>query len=234
MRRDMDLKRDVLEELAWEPSVDAAQIGVMCHEGVVTLTGHVGTHSEKHAAGEVTKRVHGVLGIANELEVRPADSHLRDDEHIAAAAVHALQWDAKVPSEQLLVTVEDGHLTLEGVVGRRFEKSAAGRAVRHLVGVRGIKNAIVVDPATTKGARRKAHEVKAQIEAALRRNALVNSRQISVDVIQQKVVLTGDVHSPAEHEEVERIAWTAHEVDTVENCVTITPWGTGAMEEWGY
>ena len=99
-KTDAHLQRDVLDELDWEPSVDAAQIGVTAKEGVVTLTGHVPVYSEKHTAEEVAKRVHGVRAVANEIEVRPSDVHVRDDEEIAAAAVHALQWDAEVPEER--------------------------------------------------------------------------------------------------------------------------------------
>lgn len=235
MNTNVQLQRDVLEQLGWDPSIDASQIAVTAKDGIVTLSGHVSTHTEKHTAEKLTKRVHGVKAVANDIEVRPSDSHQRDDEHIAAAAVHALQWDGRVPDQRVQVVVRGGWITLEGSVEHRFERNAAERAVRHLIGVRGVINNILVEPLPTGIAERKpANQIKAEIESALRRSAILKSRQIAVEVNQQTVVLTGDVHSPAEHDEVERIAWTAREISQVENCLTITPWGRGPMEEWGY
>jgi osmotically-inducible protein OsmY len=234
MKSDVDLQRDVLGELDWEPSVDASQIGVTAREGVVTLTGHVTTQSEKHTAEKLTTRVHGVKAVANEIEVRPSHSHLRDDEHIAAAAVHALQWHDKVPKDRIQVVVREGWITLEGTVDYRFEKEAAERAVRHLIGARGVTSRILVGPAQREPGRRSADQIKVEIEDALRRSAIVNSQKITVEVNDDTVILTGDVRSRTEHDAVERIAWTAHEIAQVENCITITPWGCGPMEEWGY
>lgn len=227
-KTDAHLQRDVLDELDWEPSVDAAQIGVTAREGVVTLTGHVPVYSEKHTAEEVVKRVHGVRAVANEIEVRPSGAHVRDDEEIAAAAVHALQWDAKVPDESIQVSVEDGWINAEGTVKHRYQREAVDRVLRHLHGARGLINKIeVVSPAAVS-------EIKAAIEAALKRSAVLNSKNLGVEVEDSAVIVTGDAHSHAELAEVERIAWAADGVKKVQNCVTITPWGFGPAEEWGY
>jgi osmotically-inducible protein OsmY len=228
MKTDVHLQRDVMDELDWEPSVEAAHIGVTVNDGVVTLTGHVPVYAEKHAAEIVAKRVHGVRAVANEIEVRPTESHVRDDEALASAAMHALQWDAKVHDTNLQVTVEQGWITVEGSVERQFQKLAADRVIRHLAGVRGVTNSIVVAP------RELLSEVQASIEAALRRSATLNSRRIAVEVDGQTVTLTGDVHSHDELEEAERTAWSARGVLRVQNCITITPWGYGPAEEWGY
>jgi osmotically-inducible protein OsmY len=234
MKTDVDLQLDVLHELDWEPSVDASQIGVTNTEGIVTLTGHVVTHTEKYTAEKVTKRVHGVRAVANEIEVRPNDSHQRDDEHIAAAAVHALQWDAKSPDDRIQVTVRDGWITLEGTAEHRFQMHAAERAVRHLIGARGVTNSMCLEDSPRQANRPSTDQIKTQIEEAIRRNAMIRSPGISVEVDRHTVVLTGDVHTHAEQEAAERIAWTAHGISQVENCITITPWGQGPMEEWGY
>ncbi len=234
MKTDVDLQLDILHELDWEPSVDASQIGVTNADGIVTLTGHVPTHTEKYTAEKVTKHVHGVRAVANEIEVRPNDSHQRDDEHLAAAAVHALQWDAKTPDQRLQVTVRDGWITLEGTTDHRFQMEAAERAVRHLIGARGVTNSMYLAAARPAAEKRKGtDQIKHEIEEAIRRNALIRSVGITVEVDQQNVILTGDVATHAEHDAVERIAWTAHGISGVENCITITPWGKGPMEEWG-
>jgi osmotically-inducible protein OsmY len=228
MKTAVHLQRDVLDELNWEPGVDAEHIGVTVNDGVVTLTGHVPVYSEKHTAGEVAKRVYGVRAVANEIEVRPSDAHVRDDEDVASAAVHALQWDSQVPDEHLQVTVEQGWLDVEGTVEHPHEKAAVDRVLRHLTGVRGITNSIMVVPKSM------CSEIQASIEAALRRSATLSSRELAITVDGPKVILTGDVHSHAEREEVERTAWTAGGVIDVHNCVTVTPWGCGPAEEWGY
>jgi len=228
VKTDANLQRDVLDELEWEPSVDAAQIGVTAREGIVTLTGHVPVYTKKHSAEEVTKRVHGVRAVANEIEVRPGGAHLRDDEDIAAAAVHALEWDAQVPDDKVQVTVEEGWIKVEGPVEQQFQKAAVDRVVRHLKGVRGVTNAILVEPQEVMT------EIKADIEAAFRRSAVLNSQKLAAEVDGSTVVLSGDVHSHSELEEARRIAWAAPGVRRVENCVTMTPWGVGPAEEWGY
>jgi osmotically-inducible protein OsmY len=228
MKSDAHLQRDVLDELEWEPSVDAAQIGVTSKEGVVTLTGHVPVYSKKHTVEEVAKRVHGVRAVANEIEVRPSDAHVRDDEDIAAAAVHALEWDVEVPEQDVRLSVEDGWISVEGTVEHRFQRSAVDRVLRHLHGSRGVTNEIDV------ASHQSVAEVKADLEAAFRRSAVLNSKNLSVDVDDSTVTITGDVHSHDGLAEVERIAWSAGGVCNVQNCVTITPWGFGPAEEWGY
>ena len=227
-KTDVHLQRDVLDELEWEPSVDAAQIGVTTKDGIVTLTGHVPVYSDKHTAEEAAKRVHGVRAVANEIEVRPLDVHVRDDEDIAAAAVHALQWDAKVPDKDVQISVEDGWIKAGGTVEHRFQKAAVDRVLRHLHGARRVTNDIrVVSPEAVSA-------VTSAIESAFKRNAVLNSRKLAVEVADSSVTITGDVHSLSELAEVERVAWSAGGVREVQNCVTITPWGLGPAEEWGY
>ena len=92
MKNDTDLRRDVLDELEWEPSIDAAEIGVTAHDGIVTLTGAVKSYAEKLTAERVTKRVQGVKAIANDIEVRLPGTAERTDSDIARAAVDALKW----------------------------------------------------------------------------------------------------------------------------------------------
>lgn len=228
MKNDVELQRHVLEELDWDPSVDAAKIGVTANAGVVTLTGEVPVYTEKLLAEKVAKGVHGVRAVANEIAVVPSDAHRRDDADLAAAALHAVEWNARVPHERVQITVREGHVLLEGTVDWQYQKLAAERAVRHLVGVRHVENRIVVEGGEADG------EIKTSIEAALRRSATLNSKNISVEIEHRKVVLTGDVHSHTEFDEAERVAWSARGVTEVENCITITPWGSGPSEEWGY
>lgn len=228
MNSDELLQRHVLEELDWEPSIDAAKIGVTACDGVLTLTGRVPVYTEKVIAEKVAKRVHGARGVVNEIDVVPSELHHRDDAELAEAVLHAIKWHAHAPHDRIQVTVRDGRVLLEGSVDWHFQRAAAERAVRHLHGVRAVENRIGIAAGAANG------EIRSSIETALRRSAMLNSKDIGVEAEQCKVVLTGDVHSHSEVEEAERVAWSARGVAEVENCLTITPWGSGPSEEWGY
>jgi osmotically-inducible protein OsmY len=208
------LQHDVLEELEWEPSLDAAHIGVAATQpGVITLTGSVATYAEKVAAERAAKRVSGVRAVANDIEVHPVGSFKRSDTDLAQAVLRALEWDIAVPDEKIKARVADGWVTLEGDVALQFQRAAAENAVRRLNGVRGVTNQIrlqirpTVQPA----------EVKNRIEAAFRRSAEIDARGIRVDASDSSITLRGKVRTWAEREEAERAAWAAPGVAAVKD-----------------
>jgi len=216
MNPELDLKQKILDELEWEPSLDAAHVGVAVTNNVVTLTGSISSYAEKIAAERAVKRVVGVRAVANNLEVRPAVPAKRNDTEIAQAAVNALLWDIQVPNEAITVRVAEGWLTLEGKVTYHFQKDSAERAVRHLLGVRGVTNLITVKPSV------QPIEVKSRIEAALRRNAELEARGIQVEALDGKVTLRGKVHTWTERDEAERAAWAAPGVSEVEDHLLVS------------
>ena len=179
---DMSLRDDVLDELDYEPSVDASNIAVAAKDGVVTLTGHVASYAQKLAAERAAWRVHGVKAIAQEIEVRlPGDKKLSDAD-IAKRALDILAWDVLVPSDKLQVKVADGWITLSGKAAWNYQRLAAEKAVRKLSGVTGVSNNILVEPRVQAG------DVRKNIVDALKRHAEVEANKIKVDVLDSGTV----------------------------------------------
>ena len=215
MNSDAKLKREVMAELDWEPSINSAEIGVIVKDGVVTLSGYVKSLPEKWAAERAVKRVAGIEAIAEEIEVRIPPDVMRTDEEIARAAKNALEWDVSVPHNQVNVMVQDGRVTLEGEVDRWHQRDAAYKAICNLTGVRGITNEITVKPRATSA------RVKSKIKKALERNARIDSERITVEVRGDKVILKGSVRSWAEREEAELAACAAPGVCQIENKIKV-------------
>jgi osmotically-inducible protein OsmY/prolyl-tRNA editing enzyme YbaK/EbsC (Cys-tRNA(Pro) deacylase) len=217
MKTYKDHQRYVSDELAWEPTFDAADIGVTVEEGVVTLTGHVPSFAEKWTAEHVVKRVAGVRAVADEIAVRLPGANEWDDADIARAALQALEWDVRVPHQQLTLTVSGGWVTLEGAADTRPQKLAAKRVIATIAGVKGVSNLIKVVP------KQQATDVKAKITSAFQRSALLNAHRVQIDVIDRTVILRGHVRTWAEYEAAEQIAWAAPGVAEVENAISVQP-----------
>lgn len=213
---DIELRKDVLDELEWDPSIDARHIGVTVDKGIIGLTGHVSSYAEKTNAERIAKRVVGVEAVANDLEVKIPMKAERDDTDIARSAVNALEWNVAVPHEKITIGVSRGWVTLEGEVEWYHQKRAAEDAIRLLAGVRGVTNKIAVAAKKIRP-----EDVKIKIESALRRNAELDARKIKVEARDSSITLSGEVRSWTERDDAINAAWSAPGVTNVVDHIRI-------------
>jgi osmotically-inducible protein OsmY len=212
---DMNLRTAILDELEWEPSIDAEHIGVAVDDGIVTLSGHVHSYAEKIATETAVRRVKGVRGIAEEIEVRfPGDKKTADDQ-IAKRALDVIQWASTIPADKVQVKVQSGIVTLMGEVEWFYQKDDAENAVRKLSGVRAVVNDIRIKQ------RPQVADIKQKIKSALKRNAEIEAQSIKVSIMNGKVTLDGKVKSWFERDLAERTAWSAGGVTNVEDRIQI-------------
>ena len=210
------LQEMVLDELDFDPRIDAANIGVVANDGVVTLSGHVASFAEKHAAEEVARRVKGVHAVAQEIEVRyPSDKKTSDDE-IAKRALSVIKWNTTIPQDTIQMTVQKGLVTLSGQVTWQYQRGDAEQSVRKLSGVIGVINNIEIKPVTTTA------DIKRRIEKALTRRAKLEASAIRVNVTDGSMVtLEGKVDCWDERQAVEQAAWSVAGVRSVDDQLTI-------------
>ncbi len=215
MKNDEQLRSDVEQELRWEPSVRAEQIGVSVIDGAVQLDGHVDNYFEKWGAERAAMRVLNTKAMASEIKINMPSSAVRTDADIARAAMNHLEWNYSVPAT-VKVQVTDGSVTLTGAAEWQYQKEEAERVVRPLRGVKWVSNEITVTPKLN------AVDVKMRIESALKRNAETDAKQITVETSNGKVTLRGSVKSWSEREEAQHAAWAAPGVTNVEDLITIS------------
>lgn len=215
MKNDARLKNDVIEELQWEPSINSAKIGVAVSNGIVTLSGTVGSYYEKHTAEKVAKSIKGVRAVIEDIEVNLANSLKKSDLDIAEAALNNLEWDITVPHEKIMLKVEDGWITLEGEVNWHYQREAAKNAVKNLTGVKGVTNLVTVKTLVL------SRDIKEKIKKSFERNAILDAGKVEVLVNGNKVTLKGTVQSLAEKKQAESSAWAAPGVFKVENKIEV-------------
>jgi osmotically-inducible protein OsmY len=217
MRNDMEIQRDVVAELKWDPSLRDDDIAVSVRDGVVTLAGFVDSYSDKWKAERIVSKVKGVRAIANDVEARLPSASTRTDPEIARAAVDALKWNINVPDDRITAKVSNGWVTLEGDVDWYYQKEAAERAVRDITGVKGVTSLIGIRPRTTSA------NLKERIRETLQRAAALDADHITVEIQGSKAILRGTVRSYAEMKDAERAVRNAPGIVEVENKLTVDP-----------
>jgi osmotically-inducible protein OsmY len=215
MKSDIEIQKDVIEQLKWEPFLNAAQIGVAVKNGIVTLSGQVDAYSKKILAEKTTKKVAGVKAIAEDIQVGISPVYKKTDTEIAEAVVNALKWHTMIPDEKIKVSVEDGNVKLEGDVEWEYQRNQAKTAIENLTGVRFVTNLVAVKPKITP------YELQQKINSSFQRSANIDSARITAEVLGSKVTLRGKVRSFSEKEDAENAVWSAPGVVSVENKLLI-------------
>jgi osmotically-inducible protein OsmY len=215
---DKTIQEQVRRELEWDPEVDSAHIGVAAKDGAVTLTGHVGSYAQKLAAVRAAERVYGVKAVADEIKVKLPNSALRDDTDVAEEIARELLWNTSVP-DTVEAEVRNGLVTLRGEVEWPYQRDAAERAVRHIAGVTGVANLIVVKPLTKPNPQ----EVQRRIAEAIERMAELDARSIEATTSNGTIHLRGVVHTFHEKKLAEMAAKSAPGVQAVRNDIVVAP-----------
>jgi len=215
MKTDLEIQKDVMEELQWEPILVAASIGVTVKDGVVTLSGEVNNYSKKMAAERAARRVSGVKALAEDIQVVFFPEDRKTDAEIAEAVVNTLKQHEAVQEGKIKIKVEDAVVKLEGMVEWAYQRDNAKKAIENLLGVRSVVSSITIQPKATSS------DIRNKITSAFQRNASIDAQNITIDIVGGRATLKGTVRSLFEKEAAETVAWAAPGISFVDNQIKV-------------
>lgn len=219
MESDTKIYERIMGALKFASDIKSDDITVAVHDGIVTLAGSVGSYLEKRAAQRIVKKLIGVKGIANEIQVKISSIWKPNDSEIAKSIENALIWHSSVPNDSVKFTISDGNVVLTGKVPWQYQKIGAERAIRYLTGVKSIDNQIIIGPRISIAA---SDIVRDKLKTQFENMALIDAANVSVQVNNSELTLTGRVRSWAERSEASRIAWSVPGVTSVNNNLAVT------------
>lgn len=211
MKNDIEIQKNVMEELECTPLINANEIGVIVQNGIVTLTGTTDSYPKKVAIERAVKKVTGVRGIAEDIQVNLTDNHKKSDSELAQVIMNLLEAQNVVPVDYISILVEDALVTVEGELDWDFQRKLVSSVIENVVGVKGITNNIKLSHKPVSG------DIRDNIMAAFIRNASVDASKIDISIEGNKVVLSGKVNTWLEYEEAERSAWSTQGVSIIVN-----------------
>ena len=211
MSDDYKVKQDVIDELDWEPEVEASRVGVEVSDGAVTLLGAVDTYRQKQAAHSAAKRVAGVRSLVDRLEIELPIQHRLSDEGLAERIAHVLNWNVSADAKNVQAEVQDGIVTLTGELDYNFQRKNILKNIEHVSGVVNVVDQMTVKPKVS------ASDVEDRIKGALNRHTEIESENVSVRVLDGVVTLEGTAESLEEMDRIEQAAWAGPGVVNVIN-----------------
>ena len=215
MKTDSEIKKDILEELEWQPNIDETEIGVVVENGTVMLTGVLDNYQKKVAAENAIKRVKGVKALAGDIKVKYGTKYQKTDLEISKAIVKAFEWNIAVPEDKIEIEVRDGWINLSGEVNSAYQRDAAKRVAENITGAKWINNTITIKESS------QPFDIKEKIAKAFIRSADIEANAISVDITNGLVKLNGTVRSIAEKKAAEKVAYLAPGVHAVINALNV-------------
>jgi len=211
MKDDYQIKQDVLDELDWDPEIEASKVGVEVTDGAVTLVGAVETYRQKQAAREAAKRVAGVRALVDRLEIELPVQHRLSDEGLAERVAHVLNWNVSADAKNIKADVQNGVVTLTGELDYHFRRRNVLDQIEHVAGVVDVIDQMTVKPKVS------ASDVEDRIRNALDRHAEIESENVTVRVLDGTVTLEGTIESLDEMDRIEQAAWAGPGVTNVIN-----------------
>lgn len=228
VRSDMELARDVEDALLMNAATESYEIRVSSADGMVTLRGTVDSWKERRLAGIVAKGVRGVTGLENQIEVIIPEE--RTDPEIREEVQKALRWDELVDHVLIDVRVNEGHVTLSGVVGSAAEKRKA-LIDAHVTGVKSVDGSQLEVKywARNEDLRKDKYVVKSDqavhdaVEDALMYDPRVSGLDVTTRVEDGIVTLRGNVDDLMEKQAAEHDALNTVGVLSVKNRLRVRP-----------